>query len=146
MIIAEVGGNILESTAQTLVCPVNTFGAMGKGLALDFRNAYPGLYPAYQQACHNGVFAKKGFFVFTHSEARKILCLPTKHNWKYRSRIEWIDQALLRLVRDYRDYGITSLAVPALGCGLGGLDWECVYNLIKHHLNQIEINVTVYLP
>lgn len=146
MIIAERKGNILESECQTLVCPVNTVGVMGNGLALAFREEYPGLLVAYQRFCWAGLFARKGFFVFDVSETRKVLCLPTKRHWRYNSRIEWVDMALARVASDYAEYGITSLAIPAVGCGKGRLDWDDVYNLIKNHMNRIPLNVTVYLP
>jgi O-acetyl-ADP-ribose deacetylase (regulator of RNase III) len=146
MIIAEIVGNILQTEAQTLVCPVNTVGVMGNGLALYFKLNYPDLFVAYQKACAMGWFARKGIFVYTVSPTRKILCLPTKRHWKYKSRIEWIDKALYIVARDYEEYGITSLAVPAIGCGKGQLEWEDVHNLIRGHLNTIDISVTVYLP
>lgn len=146
MIIAERTDDILESECQTLVCPVNTVGVMGNGLALQFKNTYPGLFDAYKQFCNQGLFKTKGIFVYTVSPTKKILCLPTKRHWKYNSRIEWIDLALGIVAEEYADYGITSLAVPPIGCGQGNLDWEEVYNLIKNHFNRIPLNVTIYLP
>lgn len=146
MIIAEATDNMLASDIQTLVCPVNTVGVMGTGLAEQFRDEYPGLLNAYQRFCWAGGFAKKGIFVWDASATRKVLCLPTKRHWKYKSRIEWVDRALAVVASDYASYGITGLAIPPIGCGHGGLEWEHVYNLIKNYMNRIPLNVTVYLP
>lgn len=146
MIIAESKGNILACDVQTLVCPVNTYGVMGNGLAFDFRTQYPDLYPNYQHACATSVFARQGIYVYRHDDDRLILCMPTKRHWKFNSRLEWIDAALITIARDYKKYGITSLAIPAVGCGKGRMDWEDVYNLIKLHLHPIDLPVTVFLP
>lgn len=147
MIVMEIeGGNILESKAQTLITTVNTVGVMGKGLALAFKESFPGLYPSYKQACDRGIFKRDGFFVYEVDGSRKIVCMPTKRHWRYPSKIEWIDESLYRLAHDYMKYGITSLAVPALGCGEGRLKWEDVYPLIVRYLDRIEIPVAVYLP
>lgn len=146
MIVAESTENILTSDIQTLVCPVNTVGVMGAGLAKDFKETYPGLEEAYKRFCWAGMFARKGVFVYTVSPTRKVLCLPTKRHWKYNSRIEWIDHALGVVAQDYEKYGITHLAIPAVGCGKGKLEWDDVYNVIKNHMNRIPLNVTVFLP
>jgi O-acetyl-ADP-ribose deacetylase (regulator of RNase III) len=146
VIVTESTDNILSSDIRTLVCPVNVVGTMGAGLALHFKNEFPGLNEAYQKFCWAGLFARKGIFVYNVSSTRKILCLPTKRHWKYKSRIEWVDHALSIVARDYEEYGITHLAIPAIGCGHGGLVWENVYNLIKNHLDPIPLNVTVFLP
>jgi O-acetyl-ADP-ribose deacetylase (regulator of RNase III) len=146
VIIAESTGNILKSDIQTLVCPVNVVGVMGAGLAMEFKLQYPAMYEAYRRFCWAGLFERKGIFVYTVSPTRKILCLPTKRHWKYRSKIEWVDQALATIASDYEKYGITELAIPAVGCGKGKLEWEDVYSLIKNHMNRIPLDVTVYLP
>lgn len=146
MIVAETYGNILKDPAQTLVCPVNTVGVMGKGLALDFKTMYPDMYAPYQWACRVEVFRRQGFYVYNHSKERKILCLPTKRHFKFRSKIEWVDYGLEKIAETYEEYGITSLAIPAVGCGEGRLSWDDVYPLIKHHLGRIALPVTVYLP
>ena len=146
MIMEEVHENILESRIQTLVCPVNTSGVMGAGLAKSFKDKYPDLFKAYQRACRENVFSRQGIFVYTHSDKRKILCLPTKRHWKFKSQLEWVINALEIIKNEYQSYDITSLAMPAIGCGLGGLDWDVVYPLIKKYLDPIDLPTTIYLP
>lgn len=147
MIIAESTGNILTDPAQTLVCPVNTVGVMGKGLALAFKEKWPKLIYPYRDACYISHFKREGVLAVDVEPGKKVLCFPTKRHWKYKSKIEWVDAALVRLSQDYEKLGITSLAIPAVGCGEGGLEWEDVHNLIKHWLgDRIELPVTVYLP
>jgi O-acetyl-ADP-ribose deacetylase (regulator of RNase III) len=120
---------------------------MGAGLARDFKQEYPAMFEAYRTACFLNHFKYKGIFVYTVSPDRKILCLPTKRHWRYNSRLEWVDRALEIVAQTYKDYGITSLAIPAVGCGKGRLEWDQVYNLIKQHLgDSIDLPVTVYLP
>jgi O-acetyl-ADP-ribose deacetylase (regulator of RNase III) len=146
MIHFEKTGDIFKSGAQTLIVPVNTVGVMGCGLALAFANRFEGLLEAYKKACFDGTITTKGFFVFDVSEDKKILCFPTKRHWKNPSKIEWIDSGLERLVKDYEKYGIRSVAVPALGCGYGELEWENVRALIHLHLAPLTLKVGVYIP
>ena len=146
MIVFEKHGNIFESTLQTLVCPVNTVGALGKGLALQFKRAYPGLDAPYRRACFTGVFSRDGFFVYEAGKDDKVLCLPTKRHWRDKSQLKWIDQALMRLAQDWDKHGITSLAMPAIGCGEGGLDWDNVHPLIHEHFGRHPLQVGIFLP
>lgn len=143
----DVTGNILESDRQTLVCPVNTIGVMGKGLALDMSKAYRGLLYNYRKVCMNGQLTVQSLWVYPVNKHRQILCFPTKEHWRQPSKIEWIDFNLAQLALDYQELGITSLAIPRLGCGLGGLDWEPdVRPLVYRHLKNLPIPITVYGP
>lgn len=146
MIIFELRGDIFKCQAQTLVCPVNTVGVMGNGLARAFRDRFEGLYEAFQEACADGTFTTRGFFLYEFSEERKILCFPTKRHWKNDSKLEWIDKGLARIVKDYERLGITSLAVPALGCGKGNLEWPPVRALIYDHLDPIDLKIGLFPP
>lgn len=146
MIVVEEIGNILESHAQTLVVPVNTVGVMGKGLAKAFADRHPSLLPAYQKACKLEVFKREGLFLHTTRDGQKLLCFPTKHHWRRPSKLIWIDQGLHLLAQHVDAYGITSLAVPALGCGEGRLAWEDVRALIHRYLGQIDTPVAVFPP
>jgi O-acetyl-ADP-ribose deacetylase (regulator of RNase III) len=145
MIVLETESDILQSAAQSLVCPVNTVGVMGKGLALAFASAYPGLLAAYQRACQAAVFKRDGLFIF-ETDGRKIICLPTKRHWRFPSKIEWIEEGLYRLASGVDRFGIESLAVPAIGCGEGKLMWTHVYPIIVQYLQPIETPVAVHLP
>lgn len=147
MIIHEEVGDILQCTAQSLVVPVNTVGVMGKGLALAFANTYPTLLPAYKKACLGSVFKREGLFVHRlESEDRNIVCLPTKRHWRNPSKLEWIEEAMESLANGIGRYHITSLAIPALGCGEGRLGWDEVYPVIQRYMNAVEIPVMVFLP
>lgn len=150
MIVEETAASIFTSKAQTWVCPVNTVGAMGAGLALAFKNRFPDLEAPYKKACILGVFKREGFLIYTPendtSDPTRVLCMPTKRNWRHPSQLEWIDRALWYISRDWQHCKITSLAIPAVGCGLGGLNWDTVYDLIYQHLDPIALPVTIHLP
>lgn len=146
MIVFEERADILASPVQTLVCPVNTQGAMGKGLALAFRLKYPALYAAYRRACRQHVFEQEGMFVYEHNPERKILCFPTKHQWRNPSKLEWIIDGLELIVKKHGEWGITKLAIPAIGCGEGQLKWELVEELIWRYLDPLDLEVGIFLP
>lgn len=149
MIVKETEASIFTFMSQSLVCPVNTVGTLGAGLALQFKNKFPGLDKAYKLACHMSAFKRAGFLVY-HSKRpyddRRVVCLPTKTHWRENSSLALIDFGLWHLARDWKEAGITSLSVPALGSGLGKLNWENVYEVIKSHLEDIELPVIIHLP
>jgi O-acetyl-ADP-ribose deacetylase (regulator of RNase III) len=145
MIIFDEPRNLLQQDMQTLVNPVNTEGVMGAGLALAFRDSYKGLFEEYREACKGDVFAKRGFFVFDVDDTRKVLCLPTKRSWRHPSRLEWIEEGLWYLANEYESYGITSLAIPEIGCGRGQLSWTDVRPLIYQYLDPIALPVGICL-
>jgi O-acetyl-ADP-ribose deacetylase (regulator of RNase III) len=146
MTIREVDGDIFRSSMQTLVNPVNCVGAMGKGLALHFKERWPKYYEAYRIACKHDVLKVDWNFVYDVNEQRKIYSLPTKDHWRDKSTVRRIDRALKVLVEHIRDYGITSLAMPAIGCGEGGLSWEVVRLLIYKRLERVPIEIELYRP
>jgi len=141
-------GNLLASNAEALVNTVNTVGVMGKGIALQFKNAYPNAFKAYAAACKRGEVVTGKMFVFETEQlgpsARFIINFPTKKHWKGKSKLEYIEAGLVDLVRVIREYRITSIAVPPLGCGNGGLQWSVVEPLIREALGQVP-DLTVYL-
>lgn len=143
MIIYDEQRNLLDAEEQTLVNPCNTEGVAGAGLSLAFRDSYPCLFEEYREACRAEVFAKQGLFVYDHGPDRKILCLPTKRQWRHPSRLEWIEEGLWYLARDYERYGITSLAIPEIGCGRGQLVWADVRPLIYQYLDPIALPVGI---
>lgn len=148
MIVERIRGDIFKSNAQTLVCPVNTVGTMGAGLAWAFKQRFVGLEKAYKRACQIRVFRREGFLVFTPEDKYlpRVLCLPTKAHWSRPSKLEWIDHGLYLIARDWKEAGLTSLAIPAIGCGHGQLPWPEVEDLIEQHLDPIQLPVTIYLP
>ncbi len=145
-----VQGDIFTSTAQALVNPVNTAGVMGKGLALKFKKAYPDNYAAYRAACKLGEVRTGKMFIteFTKDkETLYIINFPTKKHWCSKSRMVAIETGLLDLVAEVRSRSIRSIAFPALGCGLGGLDWNEVSAKIEIAFSELpDVAVVLYAP
>jgi O-acetyl-ADP-ribose deacetylase (regulator of RNase III) len=146
--IIEKEGNLLKSGCQVLVNPVNCVGVMGKGLALQFKQAYPEMFTDYQRACtHGELFCGLNLHFWKATEAGPLIVnFPTKTHWRDSSRLEWIDKGLQNLGGTAAIWKWTSMAVPPLGCGLGGLKWEDVYPLIQKYLGSLTCEVWVYVP
>lgn len=145
--IEEVHGNILDADVEALINTVNTVGVMGKGIALQFKQAFPDNYRAYKIACDQGRVQVGKMFVFDLGKLdnpRYVINFPTKRHWRSKSRLEDIDQGLGDLVKIIHKYEITSIAIPALGCGNGGLSWESVRPMIVDALSGLK-GVAVYL-
>jgi O-acetyl-ADP-ribose deacetylase (regulator of RNase III) len=140
-----VQGNLFDSSAQTLINPVNCRGVMGKGLAKVFKDHWPEMFRQYQEACRKGA-VRPGSPLLFKGKDRQILSVPTKDDWKKPSTYEIVEAGLKAIRERYRDWGITSLAMPALGCGLGGLEWSKVRPLIATHLADLPIGIEVYEP
>jgi O-acetyl-ADP-ribose deacetylase (regulator of RNase III) len=140
-------GDILEADAEALVNTVNCVGIMGRGIALQFKNAFPANFKAYAVACRRGEVQPGRMFVFetgTFTNPRYIINFPTKRHWRGKSRLEDIETGLTALAREIRDREIRSIAVPPLGSGLGGLNWAEVRERIETALrgfNNVEIIV-----
>lgn len=145
-----VKGNILEADVDTLVNTVNTVGVMGKGIALQFKQAFPRNYELYRRACERGeVVPGRMFVVVTDrlSNPRLIINFPTKRHWKGKSRLEDIETGLVDLVEVIRRESIRAIAIPPLGCGSGGLDWDDVRPRILDALAAVpEVKVLLYTP
>jgi O-acetyl-ADP-ribose deacetylase (regulator of RNase III) len=148
--IEHAHGNMLEANVEALVNTVNTVGVMGKGIALQFRQAFPGNYTAYRAACAHHQVKPGSVLVYQTGRFENphfIFNFPTKRHWKGRSKIEDIQTGLADLVRLVRDYRVKSLAVPPLGCGNGGLDWSAVRPLIEGALSELtEVRVLIFAP
>lgn len=138
-------GNIFNSEFQTITIPVNTVGVMGKGLALEAKNRYSDLFFHYRKLCQQQEL-KIGRPQIYRGEEKWFLLFPTKGHWRESSTLAGIEQGLQWVLEHYRVEGITSLAVPALGCGLGGLPWPKVSCLMYHYFSQMQIPVSLYLP
>jgi O-acetyl-ADP-ribose deacetylase (regulator of RNase III) len=132
-VIQESQGNLLEADTEAIVNTVNTVGVMGKGIALQIKQAFPENFKQYKSACDRGEVRVGEIFVYDahHLGPRRyVLNFPTKRHWRGKSRIEDIEAGLNALIEVVRKYGIESVAVPALGCGNGGLDWDDVRPMI----------------
>jgi len=144
------GGDILKDDSEALVNTVNCVGVMGRGIALQFKNAWPENFVAYEKACKNGEVQPGRMLVVTTGALtgpRLIINFPTKRHWRGKSRLEDIDAGLADLVEVIKARGIRSIAVPPLGAGLGGLDWNEVRPRIEAALSELpDVHVRVYEP
>jgi O-acetyl-ADP-ribose deacetylase (regulator of RNase III) len=145
-----VSGDLLASPAQTLVCAANCQGVMGAGVALAFRERYPSMFAAYVQACQRGELRLGGASWLWRGEeggdGHWVLCLPTKDHWREGSRLGPILASLDWLLEHYEDWGIESLAVPALGCGRGGISWERARPALVESLSRFRCQVLLHRP
>jgi O-acetyl-ADP-ribose deacetylase (regulator of RNase III) len=143
-------GDILEDQSEALVNTVNCVGVMGRGIALQFKKAYPENFKLYAKACKDGEVQPGRMFVFETGQLaapRYIVNFPTKRHWRGKSRIEDIEAGLLALVEFIQEKRIRSIAIPPLGSGLGGLDWADVKSRIEAVLGSlIDVHVAVYEP
>ena len=143
-------GNLVEARADALVNTVNEIGVMGKGIALQVKEAFPEAARAYIDAARRGeVHVGHMTVTPTHALAgpRWIIHFPTKRHWRHPSRLEWVHDGLADLRRVILDLGITSVAMPPLGCGHGGLVWSDVRPLIEESLGNLEgVDVMVFEP
>lgn len=143
------GGNLLEAPVEALVNSVNTVGVMGKGIALQFKRAFPENFAAYERACKAGEVEIGRVFEFDTGDLqpRWILNVPTKRDWRNPSRLDDVRRGIAALVDSIRRLGIRSVAVPPLGCGAGGLSWDVVGPLLRSALGELEgVDVLLFAP
>lgn len=143
-------GDILAADAEALVNTVNCVGVMGRGIALQFKNAFPENFKAYAAACKRQEVQPGRMFVFETgalTSPRYIVNFPTKRHWRGKSRIKDVEDGLRALVDVIRGHGIRSIAVPPLGSGLGGLAWSDVRPRIESALRDLhDVEVVVFEP
>ena len=162
--ISVIDGDMFFSTLQTLTISVNLQGIMGKGLASRAKYQFPDVYVAYQDVCRSKqitatkpyLYKREGSLdeeladfgadLTTPNAVKWFLLFATKRKWREDSRLEDIEGGLDWVQRNFQTLGIESLAMPALGCGLGGLDWKDVGPLMCKYLHGIGIDVAIYLP
>lgn len=148
--ITESKGNLLKAPVEALVNTVNTQGVMGKGIALQFKKAFPEMYKEYAAMAKNGEIRLGRMHVWSTQALvgpKYIINFPTKGHWREKSRILGIDAGLRDLARVVRQFGITSIAVPPLGCGNGGLNWSDVAPRIHDTFKDLpEVDVRVFPP
>ena len=148
--IESTSGNIFDARAEALVNPVNCVGVMGKGLALAFKNAFPAMFESYRSACKTGELEPGRVHVWENpaaSSTRFVINFPTKRHFRSKSRLEDIEATLPALAEAVRSRGITSIAVPALGTGLGGLAWSDVRPLVVGTFESMgDVEVLLFEP
>lgn len=143
-------GDLFQADAEALVNAVNCVGVMGRGIALQFKQAFPHNFTAYAAACKRGEVEPGRMLVVETAQRtapRYIVNFPTKRHWKDKSRLADIDSGLLALIAEVRRLGIRSIAVPPLGCGLGGLAWTDVRPRIERAFAALpDVRVLLYEP
>ena len=145
-------GDILKAEVEALVNPVNCIGVMGKGLALQFKLAFPENFEAYRKVCEAHTL-EPGRHQFIHKlreprgTVRWIINFPTKRHWRDRSKLGEIQDGLRALgsfQEEHVENGWKSIAIPAIGCGLGGLKWADVRPMVESYLGGGKVRVVVY--
>lgn len=147
--IQSVKGNLLEDSAEAYVNTVNTVGVMGKGIALQFKQAFPDVFKQYEKACKKGLIQVGNMHVTEvvgFASPRYVINFPTKEHWRNPSKLEYIEEGLKDLVRVVKDLKIRSIALPPLGCGNGGLDWRQVRPMIVEAFQTLDVTVHLYEP
>ena len=139
-------GDILQSKAQTLINTVNCVGIMGKGIAQEFKNRFPEMFDDYAERCERKEVKPGVPYLYKTLLPPQIINFPTKDHWKSVSRITDIEHGMQLLLSQYKEWGITSLAIPPLGCGNGQLEWKAVGPLIYRYAGQMDIPVELYAP
>jgi uncharacterized protein YwgA/O-acetyl-ADP-ribose deacetylase (regulator of RNase III) len=145
-VLLHEGGDLLASDAQTLVNTVNTVGVMGKGIALAFKRQFPEMFDDYERRCNRQEVKLGQPYPYYLRDGRIVVNFPTKDHWRSASRLDAIVSGLQVLKRNYKRWGITSMAVPPLGCGNGQLEWRVVGPTLHRHLSELDIPVELYVP
>lgn len=146
--IEEGKGDLLRAEVDALVNTVNTQGVMGKGLALQFKRAFPAMFKEYKRACDAGDVRIGQMHVVRRTVApRFIINFPTKDHWRQKSKLHDVREGLVDLVRQVQALGVESIAIPPLGCGLGGLDWPDVRGEIHQAFDELPgVRVILFAP
>ena len=139
-------GDLFESKAQTIVNTVNCVGVMGKGVALEFKKRFPEMFDDYEKRCKSHEVKLGRPYLFKRLLPPWILNFPTKDHWRSVASLEAIVEGLKYLFQHYKEWGITSMAVPPLGCGQGQLEWRVVGPTLYRHLSKMDISVELYAP
>ncbi|NCC30876.1 MAG: Appr-1-p processing protein, partial [Chloroflexia bacterium] len=143
-------GDLLQADVEALVNTVNCVGVMGRGIALQFKKAFPENFMHYKAVCDR--YELRPGMMLIHDlnrlqSPRYVINFPTKRHWKGKSRMEDIEAGLMALVQDLRQHQIHSIAIPPLGCGLGGLRWEDVRAKIEAAFRDLpDVQVLLYEP
>lgn len=138
-------GNLFESKMETLVCPVNTFGVMGAGLAKAFRERYPDVHLQYKALCLNRQLFGGNVALIPRAQGPSVLLWATKEDWRMPSRLEWVTEAFPVIRSLVARHLLNSLSIPAIGCGLGGLAWADVLPHLQT-LDDLPIPIEIFNP
>ncbi len=153
MTIEYKNGNMFDEPTEAIVNTVNCVGVMGKGVALEFKRRWPENFKAYKRLCDDKALAPGQMFIFDNNgfldngKHRYLINFPTKQHWRSKSKIEYVKDGLVDFVKQVRDLGIRSVALPPLGCGNGGLDWDNVRPLIEEAVAELpDVHFVIFGP
>jgi len=138
-----VEGDLFTAETQTIVNTINCVGAMGKGIALEFKKRYPDMFLKYKKLCNQGLIQIGKLWVYKAPD-KWILNFPTKDHWKNNTEIQYLVMGLGKFMKTYKEKGITSIAFPLLGANNGGLDPKLVLDLMVNFLKECDIPVYIY--
>ncbi len=144
--IVEKRGNIVDDDAELLVCTTNCVGVMGAGVALEFKKRWPYIVADYKKDCIIGYLKPGKVEIYDLNMYQKWAAFCTKDDWRNPSQYEWVNRGLFNLWTLIEEQHIESVAMPVVGCGNGGLDWDEVYQNIKQWFEFTPYEVRVYLP
>jgi len=143
-------GDLFNSDTEAIVNTVNCVGVMGRGIALQFKNRFPDNYKFYESACNRDAVVPGKMLVYeTNSmfNPKYIINFPTKRHWRGNSKVEDIEKGLVNLVSVIKSKKIKSISIPPLGCGLGGLKWDDVRDIMKTALEDLnDVDITIFEP
>lgn len=140
----EISGNLFNTKAMAVVNTVNCVGAMGKGIALDFKLRFPKMFEEYQRICSQHLLKPGQILPYTKSTPI-ILNFAIKDNWKDPSKVKWVEETLQKFVDNYKKLGITSIAFPWMGAMNGGIPIEIIKSLTRKYLSTLtDIDIEVY--
>lgn len=138
-----VTGDIFQSNTQTIVNTVNCVGAMGKGIALEYKKRYPKMYVQYKELCNQKLIDVGKLWLYK-TEEKWILNFPTKKHWRDSSKIEYLELGLKKFISEYKNKGITSISFPLLGAQNGGINPKISLEIMQKYLSQCTIDVFIY--
>lgn len=152
--IEEHTGNLLEAPVEALTNAVNTVGIAGKGIASQFKERYPENFEAYQAACKTGEVEVGRMFITEVPQGgtvdigpRYVINFPTKKHWRGAAQLSYVEKGLYDLVEQIEQYKIASVAIPALGCGHGGLEWVVVRPMMAEAFRRLpNVKVLLFVP
>lgn len=139
-------GNIFESKMDVLVYAVNCVGVMGKGIASEFKKRYPVMFKEYKELCQQQLIKTGTLYPYYDNDKVKIINFPTKQHWRSPSKIEYIIDGLKWFINNYERLSIDSITFPPLGCGNGGLTWDCIGPIMYYYLKDLPIDIEIYAP
>ena len=139
-------GDLFTSKAQTFVNTVNCVGIMGKGIALEFKKRFPDMFKDYEERCKRKEVRLGRPYLYATMLPPHILNFPTKDHWRSVTNLADLERGLEYLLTHYKEWGITSIAVPPLGCGEGQLEWRVVGPTLYRYLSRMDIPVELYAP